>query len=371
MVDNSDQRSVVYLIGAGASHACVEFVGCVRGILMRHLNPLLAEAVRDMVTADGHPDPTIVSLVNAVIDESTDFEHIITFLDESPSALHRDFANKLRNVFERVLRQELKFIEMEVGVDRLKLYSALLDMYKVSGFTERLKGILTINYDDYIEGAIRNTYGSTIDYGVRIEGQERAGESPVLLKLHGSLEWSDRWPIHSFDGSSTLWIPPGIQKSKERYPFNIVWGRAREVLDCDVLRIVGCRLSGSDWDLISLLFTTRHTNANGRMYTIEVIDSPLHAIELQKQYPYLEIRSILEIAEYELGKQIVGEILGSDPQEFRGMDAKEQQRVLNALLGEENWFRLWLVQMAEALSAEPTINTIETDTGEFNELLSV
>ena len=53
------------------------------------------------------------------------------------------------------------------------------------------------------------------------------------------------------------------------------------------------------------------------------------------------------------------------------MDANEQQRVLRSLPSEENWFRLWLVQMAEALSAEPTIDTIETDTGEFNELLSV
>lgn len=370
MVENSGQKSVVYLIGAGASHACVEFVGCARGILMRHLNPLLAKAVRELVTADGEIDSTIVSLVNAVVDENTDFEHVITFLEESPSALHRNFANKLKNVFERVLRRELETIQMEVGADRLKLYSALLDMYKVNGFTENLKGILTINYDNYIEEAIQNTFGNTADFGVQVEGHAGTDESLVLLKLHGSLEWSDRWPIHNFDGSSTLWIPPGIQKSKERYPFNVVWGRAREVLDCNVLRIVGCRLSGSDWDLISLLFTTRHTNASRGGYTIEVIDSPFHAINLQKQYPYLEIKSILEIDDYELGNQIVGEFLRSEPQEFASMDVEEQKRVLDAVPSEENWFRLWLVQMAEALSVEPTISTILTDTGEFNDLLN-
>ena len=370
MLENPDRRSVVYLIGAGASHACVEFGGSVRGILMRHLNPLLAEAVRKLVTEGEDPDLTIMSLVNAVIDESTDFEHVITFLDESPSALHRQFANELRVVFETVLRNQLDFIQAEVGPDRLKLYSALLDMHKVAGFPEDLRAILTINYDDYIEDAVRNTYGNSINYGIHVEGQHRDEESLVLLKLHGSFGWADRWPIHTFDGSSTLWIPPGIQKRKERYPFNVVWGRAREVLDCDTLRIVGCRLSSSDWDLISLLFTTRHANAKGRSYTVEVIDSPVHAIALQKQYPYLDIRSILEIEEYEVGEQIVGEYLRSSPQRFRGLSPDMQKKVLDAAPDKENWFRLWLVQMAEALSVEPSIESIVTETGEFGQLLS-
>ena len=369
MSENRDRRSVVYLIGAGASHACVEFVGSVRGILMRHLNPLLAGAVRDLATEGENPDQTIMSLVNAVIDESTDFEHVITFLDESPSALHRQFANELKVIFETVLRNQLDCIQEEICADRLKLYSALLDMHRVQGFPEDLQAILTINYDDFIEEAVKNTYVNSIDFGVQVESQHREAESLILLKLHGSLGWADRWPIHTFDDSSTLWIPPGIQKRKERYPFNVLWGRAREVLDCDILRIVGCRLSGSDWDLISLLFTTRHANAMGRTYTVEVIDSPVHAIVLRKQYPYLDIRSILEIEEYDVGDKIVGEYLRSSPQDFRGLSADMQKRVLDATPDAENWFRLWLVQMAEALSAEPNIDPIVTTTGEFGQLL--
>ena len=370
MSANSDQPSVVYLIGAGASHACVEFVGSVRGILMRHLNPLLAKAVRQLATAGENPNQTVMSLVNAVVDENTDFEHLITFLDESPSALHRKFANELREIFEKVLRQQLDSIQAEVGADRLKLYSALLDMHKVEGFPEDLKAILTINYDNYIEEAVKKTYGSSIDFGVHVEGETRRDDSLVLLKLHGSFGWADEWPIHKFDGLSTLWIPPGIQKQKERYPFNVVWGRAREVLDCDILRIVGCRLSGSDWDLVSLLFTTRHANMKGRTYTVEVIDSPAHARDLQKQYPYLDIRSILEIEEYGVGEQIVGEYLRSTPQDFQSLSPDVQKRIVDAMPDDENWFRLWLVQMAEALSVEPTIGSIETATGEFGALLS-
>ena len=370
MSANADRPSVVYLIGAGASHACVDYVNSGHGILMRHLSPLLAERVRELANGPMNLDQTIVSLVNAIIDEDTDFEHVITFLDESPSALHRKFADELRRVFESVLRDQLNSINEEVGAGRLRLYSALLDMHNVDGFPEALQAILTINYDDYIEEAVRETSGRSIDYGIRVEGEPQDADGFVLLKLHGSFGWADKWPVAAFDGSSTLWIPPGIQKRKERYPFNVVWGRAREALDCRKLRIIGCRLSPSDWDLVSLLFTTRHNNTNGRPYTIELIDSPIHAINLQKQYPYLNIRSILEIEDYDIGAQIVGEYLQSDPQRYRSLSPDIQCRLLDAIPAEENWFRIWLVQMAEALSAAPAINSIETPTGSFGALLN-
>ena len=369
MSANSPQTSVVYLIGAGASHACVKFVGSLRGILMKHLNPLLAKAVHEIATTDQNFDKTLLSLVNAVIDEQTNFEHVITFLDESPSALHRDFADCLRDVFEKVLRQQLDSIQKEVGAKRLTLYSALLQMHKVTGFPEDLKAILTLNYDEYIEEAVKRTYGDSVDYGLHVEGQSRSADKLMLLKLHGSFGWADKWPVSTRHDSSTLWIPPGIQKRKERYPFNVVWGRAREVLDCDKLRIIGCGLSGTDWDLISLLFTTRHTNSKGRTYTVEVIDSPAHAFRLQEEYPYLDIRSILEVEEFGVGEQFVGEYLQCAPQKFRSLSAEAQCRILSVIPDEENWFRLWLGQMVEALAAEPTIDSHEIEEGELGALL--
>ena len=38
---------VVYLIGAGASHACVDMLGSSHGILMEHLTQEIAECVRE------------------------------------------------------------------------------------------------------------------------------------------------------------------------------------------------------------------------------------------------------------------------------------------------------------------------------------
>ena len=187
--------------------------------------------------------------------------------------------------------------------DHYALYSALLDMYNVDGIGERLQGILTLNYDDYIEEAARAIHGVEVDFGVDSNGKQEGG-IPVL-KLHGSFSWYDVWPIRlRRNAGRPLWIPPGIRKVKDRYPFNLVWGRARELLDCDVLRVVGCRLGPSDWDLISLLFSTRHSNPNrSDPYQVEIIDSPRHAMWLQECYPYLDVRSVLEIRDQRRGRE--------------------------------------------------------------------
>ena len=153
----SAPREVVYLIGAGASHACIKAVGSTSGILMRDLAFDLVEAVRDLVLTEGEFG-SLRTVVNEVVDEEADFEHLITFFDESPASSHRRFAEELRRIFENVLRSKLMAIEMELGQDRVGLYSALLDMYNVNGFDESLNGILTLNYDDYIEDAVHQIF---------------------------------------------------------------------------------------------------------------------------------------------------------------------------------------------------------------------
>lgn len=147
---------------------------------------------------------------------------------------------------------------------------------------ETLLGILTLNYDDFIEKAAQQVFDwkdADLDFH-----KPRNSEQPLLLKLHGSFFWKDEWPLlRCTDAKDPLWIPSGIQKRKDHYPFNILWGIARNVLDCDILRIIGCRLGPNDWGLISLIFSTYHANHNNREpYSIEIIDSPKHAFKLKK-----------------------------------------------------------------------------------------
>ncbi len=369
MTENDSRPKVVYLIGAGASHACVKSAGSDQGILMQDLGSELAERVRKLVEETDEYN-TLTSLVNEVIVEDADIEHVITFLDESPSSVHRQLANDLRRTFEIVLREKLDAIEEAIDDNRFSLYAALLDMYEISEFPEELYAILTLNYDEFIEEAAASVSVHPVDFGIRLQGANTPQKSLKLLKLHGSFGWRDAWPIPKIenDNEEPLWIPPGIQKGKQRYTFNVLWGLARELLDCDMLRIIGCRLGANDWDLVSLLFTTRHAHTSKTPYVVEVIDSPARANELKRSYPYLDIRSILEIETMEIGNQLVAEFSGGAPRAFDSLTPNEQKDIYETVGTNKNWFRIWLEQMAEAFEREPGV-CIKTPKGEFKKLL--
>ena len=369
------RKKVAYLIGAGGSHACVKTLGSPNGILMSDLATDLVARIKRLVETDEKYRP-LLRVVNEIVGEEADFEHLITFFDESPSAVHRAFADGMRKVFEDVLNARLDQIETEYGPDRMSLYAALFDMYNVKGIDESLHGVLTLNYDDYIEvaaGEIHDSPHIDLDFGAATNKAQRSW----FLKLHGSFAWEDAWPIRRREAGSSsrpLWIPPGIRKGKERYPFNLLWGLARDVLNCDVLRVIGCRLGPSDWDLISLLFGTRHANLDRDLpYSIEIIDSPKQAVRLQKSNPYLGVKSLFEIDTLGVGRNLVGEFLGTAPCRYDTLSDAETTRLREVVehMGNENWFRRWLVQMGEGLQATLGAESTDTDKGAFRRWLEI
>lgn len=323
------------------------------------LRKRLSELVKDTYPQED----SLQNLVNT-LDENTDFEHLFTFLEETPSLVHRRFAQDMKRTFEHVLRKQLSLIRQENQRDPVELYAVLLDMHNIIGYTELLQGILTTNYDDYIETAMQEVIGRPADFGVRVLPSPPQGQGIRLLKLHGSFSWQQTWPITrredrcTEDNDASVWIPPGIQKAKAEYPFNVLWGLAREMLSCDILRIVGCRLGPNDWDLISLLFTMRHADFTSRP-RIEIIDAPLHAEQLKGSYPYLDIQSMLELET--VGKQLVGEFSGNLPREFRELTIEEREDLTQAAGWGRNWFELWLRQKAESLRVE--IGVVSTEAG--------
>ena len=342
---------------------------------MSDLATELVASIRRLVESDVQYRP-LLGVVNEIVEEEADFEHLITFFDESPSAVHRAFADGMREVFEEVLNARLQEIEMEYGSKRMSLYAALFDMYNVKGIDESLHGVLTLNYDDYIEVAAAEIYDLRridMDFGESTNEAKRSW----FLKLHGSFAWEDAWPIRrraAGSSSRPLWIPPGIRKGKERYPFNLLWGLARDVLNCDVLRIIGCRLGPSDWDLISLLFGTRHANRERDLpYSIEIIDSPKNAARLQESYPYLGVKSLFEIDTLGVGRNLVGEFLGTAPRRYDALSDAETTRLREVVerSGNENWFRRWLVQMGEGLQATLGAESTDTDKGAFRRWLEI
>ena len=161
MSESSDisRDRVVYLLGAGATQACVDAVNCQRGTLMSHLNSDLIGRLRHLSTSDMYrKDPSIQRLVNNVIQMETDFEQVITFLDQAPSHLHQSLATDLRHIFEEVLRGRFSDIRQERNdTTPNELYYQLLDMHFLEGLSEELNGFITLNYDNYLELAIALT----------------------------------------------------------------------------------------------------------------------------------------------------------------------------------------------------------------------
>ena len=294
---------------------------------------------------------------------SLDIEQLITFLEDSPSDDYREFADDLRNVFSSVLRGRLKEVEKESGSSRSWLYAVLVDMHEVEGNDERLQGFLTLNYDVFLERAIVKELRREVDYGIARGGHYEAGHPVTVLKMHGSFGWSKSWPIKTeLHHGSGFWIPPGIRKPKNDYPFNVIWGRARELLDCDVLRIIGCNLGPNDWDLVSLLFSTRHGHASSPPYSIEVI-SGLDTVErIRKLFPYLDVRWIPQLPK--IGEDVVAGVLGGSGSRAFDSLSKEQQVLANQKAQQKmsNPFSYWLTLMGSALAG--TVD-VSTQTGVF------
>lgn len=332
---------------------------------MRDLSTPLISEIRSLVDEKYRDETKLADLVNTVITEDIDFEHIITFLSQSPSELHRRFADDLRHAFVSVLREKLDQIESDFGRAPVYLYEALFDMYQLPDIDEELRGALTLNYDEYIELAITNV-GRDVDLGVSIQTHTQSQSAFRLLKLHGSLGWKYTWPI-VLQGQidNPLWIPPGIQKSKGEYPFDLLWGLARELLDCDVLRIIGCNLGPNDWDLVSLLFATQHTHGTrSAPYRIQVIDSPATASRLEDQFPYLDISSIYEAGPG--GRRMFFEVSGGRNEPYRSLTEDEQQDI-NERVGQQNWFHVWLRHTTEYLYEEN--GSVSTPTGSLERFL--
>ena len=250
---------------------------------------------------------------------------------------------------------------------QLTYIQPLFDLHNIPGSRESIQGVLTTNYDSYVEEALHAAaYGSVnIGFHTNVPIPSSSHESVTVLKLHGSFDWQDTWPIAIGEGQETLWIPPGILKDKQRYPFNIIWGLARDVLACDVLRIIGCRLDGNDWDLVSLLFSSIHVQATYRPYRVEIIDSPQSAIELSKALPYLHPLSLLEIEG--IGPQLVSEWSGGAPRTLEELTLEEREEVVSRAGRSQNWFEIWLRQKAELLYSD--LGTLATPAGAIEQFL--
>ena len=331
---------------------------------MKSLFEPISEMLHDRVDEKYRDHTGIRRLTNEVMgSERLDIEQLITFLEDSPAADYKEFADDLREVFSSVLRCRLEDVEKERGASQSTLYAALVDMHQVADNEECLNGFLTLNYDVLLERAIVEALGREVDFGIApLEETER---HVTVLKMHGSFGWSSNWPIKTkLRHEEGVWIPPGIKKPKNDYPFNVIWGKARELLDCDILRIIGCNLGSNDWDLVSLLFSTRHTHVSPPAYSVEVISDFETADRIARQLPYLDVRWLPEFPR--IGDQIVSELFGLPPQQFGDLPKKLRLEAgPRSRKKIPNPFSFWLAQMGGALMTD--IGDLSTETCTFRD----
>jgi hypothetical protein len=290
-------KKIAYLLGAGVTQAEANFA--------RSGIQVLTSQIKDgiQIQLEGGEREIKDNVSNDLTTPGVDIEQLISLYESTGTEIDTRAAEYLRAKFMLVLGNSLRTLDTPQAEFVPVLISALLELHSKSAdsLEEELVGVLSLNYDDFAERALANIFPA-FSYGFELggrtpnDGTNSEGTNVFLLKLHGSFNWSNDFPPkivpkYHDDPNQCLWLPPGVEKSNRRYPFSILWGKAREVLDCDVLRVIGCSLSRNDWQLISLLHSAKRT----RNLTIEYIDFEDIGEQKEQEYPYLGIVRILKI----------------------------------------------------------------------------
>lgn len=342
-----NKNKVVYLFGAGASQGELSHTGAPIRILMQDI----VDGITKRIESD-HIE-SLYDVNNELTIEGIDVEHLMTLYESSGTRKHSEIARELKKLFREEIQGRIGLLG---GSFSPTLFASLIELHLIQGFNEELVAILTINYEDLIERAMQCVKNG-INYSIKVINKHTSylvkETSIPILKLHGSFNWKNEYPIALVNDiereEDVLWIPPGVVKRREDYPFSLIWGRAKELLECDILRIIGCSLSRNDWELVSLLYASQKLRTDGKSYKIELIDPPAKCDKIKEDYKYLNIDTILDIhvvrdyliREYfprHAGKPVTEEILNELKQSITS--------------DKYNIFEIWLRAMGEKLRDE-------------------
>jgi hypothetical protein len=267
--------NIVYLLGAGATHAEILNLKDSQDTKFLDENSLLISNVSKRVMKKAQTNPGFKKDVREVTNRSgpVNIELLISLI-ESNRILDSD--KKARYLKELVQKDITKVLSK--WRRKFWLHKALLEFHsKVQ--EEKVIGIISLNYDDILDQAYKTIFGSTPNYCHTSE----IGKGFPCLKLHGSFNWTN---VKTYGKARIISIIPlGINKNYLIPPYNFIWSRALEVLSqCDVLRIVGCSLSQNDFGLVDLLFKAHLERS--RHLEIQIINSQSEAEKIKFDYGF-------------------------------------------------------------------------------------
>jgi hypothetical protein len=287
-------KRIVYLFGSGASHAVINALDSTKQLLTADIRQKIHENEKDAKIKN---IPT--EIWNELMDSTVDIEHLISILETN---YHYESAQNIKRYYhDAIIGLSKEIIEkIDDKNYRPNLYSILFDFHYIKK-DERVISVFTLNYEDLFEQTLKSHLNIDADY--LINKRNTKNKYIPVLKLHGSFNWANTRPVvikktKKIKSADALWIPPGVDKKKENYPFNILWGKAFEFLmECDVLRVIGCSLNRNDWGLIPLIYTSLRLSRKNSRYEIEIIDFLDKGENIKNEYPYLNIKTLIEIPE--------------------------------------------------------------------------
>ncbi len=290
-------KKIIYLFGAGATQAVIKDMDPDKSLMTSDIQRLIEKHPKKFPRT--RIEPTIW---NQLVTEGYDIEHLISVLE---TQYNFSTSEKLRRYYQKALVELTKRV---IKPNYPTLYTVLTDLYvnifpkleSSDNLKEELLCYITLNYEDILERSIKKQLKCEIDYVIETTKPINSTNSINVIKLHGSFNWTNSRPIkvkRMTESGNVLWIPPGVEKRKDNYPFNFLWGKAMELLmNCDILRVVGCSLSRNDWGLIPILYTVQKFNDKKKI-KIEIIDYPDTGKSIKKNYKYLNVENITEIVE--------------------------------------------------------------------------
>jgi len=197
-------------------------------------------------------------------------------------------------MLKTLVREDIEGVLTMSAVRRFYLHKALLELHQHKRVKrkEQLLGLISLNYDAVLDNAYEAIYNKQPNYSFSLTDADSNKKIP-LLKLHGSFNW-EKVTIRGRERSVDI-IPLGTSKNYLHLPYNFIWSRALELLiECDVLRVIGCSLSQNDIHLVDLLFKAHIEK--GKAVEIQIINLDSAGERIRGDYGFFpEIKPLTKI----------------------------------------------------------------------------
>ena len=260
------KKKIVYLFGAGATHA--ELINLDPDLMVEERGLLIGN-VSSRVIEKARRDKKYLKDVEMVSGtaRSLNIELLISLIENSKI---NGWAHKTSHL-KKLVEKDIKTILTGPQTAQFYLHNALLELHEheKTRAKEEIIGLISLNYDNVLDRAYNAILRKRPNYCLSLEKNAPSYENIPLLKLHGSFSWKRR--IIRGRPRKIEIIPLGASKSYIHAPYGFIWNRALEILiESDTLRVIGCSLSPNDAHLIDLLFKTHLERS--KAFDIEIID---------------------------------------------------------------------------------------------------